>query len=98
MNPHNSFTFFTEKETAEAFSSLIPPLNNIILSYLEGLPDWCYLYNKIRFGYTLPSWGIHFIKGIIQHIVIGDNLTLILLTGQLPSYNLNKILNCSSIP
>jgi hypothetical protein len=54
MNPHNSFTFFTEKETAEAF--------------------------------------IHFIKGIIQHIVIGDNLI-----PQLPSYNLNKILNCSSI-
>jgi hypothetical protein len=55
MNPHNSFTFFTEKETAEAFSSLIPPLNNIILEYLEGLPPWCFIGNKDKLYYPHPG-------------------------------------------
>jgi hypothetical protein len=75
MNPHNSFTFFTEKETAEAFQYLIPDINNIIYSYLEGLPEWCFLGNKILLC-SYPEEITTTIKEIgIQTIPFSENYT-----------------------
>jgi hypothetical protein len=86
---------------AEIHQSLLPPLNNIILSYLEGLPEWCYLSNNIVFNYHhSSSRNPSIVHTFIQEIIIEkdrNNIERILLRCYKSRfYNLKFIRNCSS--
>jgi hypothetical protein len=63
----NFMQFYTEEESKEALDSLLLDLNNIIVNYLEGLPDWCYLGNTVKA--THPAYIIHQKKELFGEII-----------------------------